>query len=184
MDGDAVKRPSCVCDADPDSASGRVALAFARQGSHRPGRAHISASGSSAGRFDIRNGPRGYPIKLRGHAWEPRCVQHVSLDRVCRPTLRFPPLAPAGGGSPASWVLSRRYDFLPPLPPHFVTFVWRYQRSLVVFAPQRTSAPPRPGVRDPVSPAGSSLRKRQELASSWGISIVHSLVFSRRRQDC
>ena len=28
--------------------------------------------------------------------------------------------------SPASSVLPKRYDFLPPLPPHFVTFVWRY----------------------------------------------------------
>ena len=27
---------------------------------------------------------------------EPRCVQHVSLDRVCWPTLRFPPLGPPG----------------------------------------------------------------------------------------
>jgi hypothetical protein len=25
---------------------------------------------------------------------EPRCVRHVSLDRVCRPTLRFPPQGP------------------------------------------------------------------------------------------
>ncbi len=28
------------------------------------------------------------------------------------------------------------------------------QRSLVVFAPRRTSAPPKPGVGNPVSPAG------------------------------
>ena len=27
---------------------------------------------------------------------EPRCVQHVSLDRVCRPTPRFPPQGPPG----------------------------------------------------------------------------------------
>ena len=27
---------------------------------------------------------------------EPRCVPHVSLDRVCRPTLRFPPQGPPG----------------------------------------------------------------------------------------
>ena len=26
--------------------------------------------------------------------FEPRCVRHVSLDRVCRSTLRFPPLGP------------------------------------------------------------------------------------------
>jgi len=28
--------------------------------------------------------------------------------------------------SPASTLLSKRYDFLPPIPPHFVAFVWRY----------------------------------------------------------
>ena len=58
------------------------------------------------------------------------------------------------------------------------------QRSLVLFAPQRTSAPPWPGVGDPVSPAGNSLRNRQDLPSSWGIPIVRLHMFSRRRQDC
>ena len=46
------------------------------------------------------------------------------------------------------------------------------QRSLVLFAPRRTSAPPRPGVGHPVAPAGISLRKRQDLPSSWGTPIV------------
>ena len=54
----------------------------------------------------------------------------------------------------------------------------------VLFAPRRTSAPPKPGVVIPVAPAGSSLRKRQDLASSWGTPIVRSHMFSRRRQDC
>jgi len=89
------------------------------------------------------------------------------------PTPRFPPLAPAGDRSPASQVLSRRYDILLPIPPHFVAFVWRYLSvSLVLFAPQRTSAPPRPGVGNPVSPTGMSLRKRQDLPSSWRTPIV------------
>ena len=57
-------------------------------------------------------------------------------------------------------------------------------RSLVLFAPRRTSAPPRPGVVNPVSPSGSSLRRRQDLASSWGTPIIRSLMFSRRRRDC
>ena len=47
-------------------------------------------------------------------------------------------------------------------------------RSLVLFAPRRTSAPPKPGVVIPVSPAGSPLRKRQDLASSWGTPCVRS----------
>ena len=80
--------------------------------------------------------------------------------------------------SPASTVLSKRYDFLPPIPPRFVAFAWRYLGvSLVEFAPRRTSVPPRPGVGHPVSPAGISARKRQDLPSSWGIPIVRLHMF-------
>ena len=32
----------------------------------------------------------------------------------------------SGASSPASSVLSKRYDFLTLIPPHFVAFVWRY----------------------------------------------------------
>ena len=32
----------------------------------------------------------------------------------------------SGASSPASSVVSKRYDFLPPIPPHFVAFAWRY----------------------------------------------------------
>ena len=39
---------------------------------------------------------------------------------------RFPPLVPAGSRSPASAVLSRRYDFPSSVPPRFVAFAWRY----------------------------------------------------------
>jgi hypothetical protein len=45
-------------------------------------------------------------------------------------------------------------------------------RSLVRFAPRRTSAPSRPGVGHPVTPAGMSRRRRQDLPSSWGTPIV------------
>jgi hypothetical protein len=41
-----------------------------------------------------------------------------------------------------------------------------------VFAPRRTSEPPGPGVGHPVSPSGYSLRKRQDLPSSWRTPIV------------
>ena len=47
-------------------------------------------------------------------------------------------------------------------------------RSLVLFAPRGTSAPPRPGVCNPVSPAGFSQRKRQDLPGSWGTPSVRS----------
>jgi len=50
--------------------------------------------------------------------------------------------------------------------------------ALVLFAPRRTSAPPRPGVGHPVSPAGMVPRKRQDLASSWGTPIVRLHMFS------
>ena len=48
---------------------------------------------------------------------------------------------------------------------------------LVVFAPRRTSAPPGPGVGNPVSPAGILPRKRQDLPSSWGTSIIRLHMF-------
>ena len=44
--------------------------------------------------------------------------------------------------------------------------------SLVAFAPWRTSEPPRPGVGNPVSPAGMLPRKQQDLPSSWGTSVI------------
>ena len=55
-----------------------------------------------------------------------RCIRRVSQKRFHDPTPRFPPPAPAGSGSPVSAVLSRRYDFLPLVPPHFVAFARQY----------------------------------------------------------
>ena len=40
----------------------------------------------------------------------------------------LPSTGSSGASSPASSVLSRRYDFLPSVPPHFVPFTWRYLR--------------------------------------------------------
>jgi hypothetical protein len=40
----------------------------------------------------------------------------------------LPSTGSSGASSPASTVLSRRYDFLPPVPPHFVSFAWRCLR--------------------------------------------------------
>ena len=48
----------------------------------------------------------------------------------------------------------------------------------VVFALRRTSASPRSGAAHPVAPAGISPRRRQDLPSSWAISIVRLHVFS------
>jgi hypothetical protein len=85
---------------------------------------------------------------------EPRCVRHVSLDQVRRPTLRFPPQGPPGRvpllqryyqSATTSCRPSRRTS----LPSFGGTSV-----SLVGFAPRRTSAPPGPGVGNPVAPTG------------------------------
>ena len=49
-----------------------------------------------------------------------------SQQRFHDPASRFPRQGPGRSGSPASTVLSGCYDFLPPIPPHFVSFAWRY----------------------------------------------------------
>ncbi len=41
---------------------------------------------------------------------------------------------PLGSRSPASQILSGHYDFLPPVPPHFVAFAWRYHGSIRLFS--------------------------------------------------
>ncbi len=59
--------------------------------------------------------------------------------------------------SPASSVLSTRYDFLPPVSPHFVAFAWRYHGNTRDFAPHAAECcGVGPGVYNPVSPAGVS----------------------------
>jgi hypothetical protein len=120
------------------------------RGSHRPVRARIRAYGSSDHGFAAyvithpklerppqvanechlrrRFRQRCYPLLFRGH--DGRISMHSSCFSrgFHEPTPRFPPRAPVGDRSPASTVLSRRYDLLPPISPHFVAFVWRYLR--------------------------------------------------------
>jgi hypothetical protein len=90
----------------------------------------------------------------------------------------------SGASSPASSVLPERYDFLPPIPLRFVTFAWRYLslHSLSSLLGGECPAKAWSWLARCLQP-GISLRRRQDLASSWGISIVHSHMFSRRRQD-
>src|SRR5215831_7041203 len=109
-----------------DKPFGWVALAVTRQGSHGPGRACINASGSSTDSLALPEGP-------------PRLSEHVawtgggaSMCPTCFPRSALPAGASlpspgsSGASSPASAVLSKRYDFLPPVPPRFVAFAWRY----------------------------------------------------------
>jgi len=60
----------------------------------------------------------------------------------------------SGASSPASTVLSKRYDILPPSRRTSFPSLGDTSVPLVMFAPWRTSEPPRPGVGNPVSPAG------------------------------
>src|SRR4030065_204707 len=79
-----------------------------------------------------------------------------------------------GASSPASTVLSGRYDFLPPLSPRFVSFAWRYHpRALVSLA--RGRALPRTGILELVTRylrPGCCRWRRQDLLRSWGTPIV------------
>jgi hypothetical protein len=128
-------------------------------------------------------GPRSCSPEYLGHADEPRCVQHVSLGRAGR---RFASLHRVLRGEFPCFIGTIKALRLPAAHPSALRCLRLAipPRSLVLFATRRTSAPPRPGVGKPVSPAGSSLRKRQDLPGSWGTPSVRSLMFSRRRQDC
>ena len=82
-----------------------------------------------------------------------------------------------GRRSPASPVLSRRYDALPPsrrasFPSHGGTSV-----ALTNFAPWRVSAPPGPGVVARYLQPGICRGANRVLPSSWGTSIVRLHMF-------
>ena len=99
--------------------SGRVALAVTRQGSHRPVRAHIRAYGSLASRLAARKGPKA----IRSSS----SMCSASFPRLSLlADTSLPSTGSSGASSPVSTVLSKRYDFLPPVPPRFVAFAWRY----------------------------------------------------------
>jgi hypothetical protein len=118
-------------------------------------------------------GPRGDPSESRGHADEPRCVRHVSLGRACRRLASLHGVL--RGEFPRSRGTIKALRLPAARPAALRCLRWAVPpRPLVRFAPRRTSAPSGPGVVDPVSPAGSSLRRRQDLASSWGTPIVRS----------
>jgi hypothetical protein len=79
-----------------------------------------------------------------------------------------------GASSPASAVLSGRYDFLPSIPPRFVSFAWRYHPSARV-SPARGRALPRAGLLELVTRylrPGKRQWKRQDLLRSWGTPMV------------
>ena len=114
-----------------------------------------------------------------------RGIRRVSQKRFHESASRFPPLAPAGCCSPTSSVLSRRYDALQPSRRTSFPSFGGTSVTLVVFAPRRPSAPPRPGVGHPVSPAGISPRRRAgspKFPGNPNCPFAHVPI--RRRQDC
>ena len=88
------------------------------------------------------------------------------------------PRVPDGASSPASAVLSGRYDFLPPFSPHFVSFAWRYHSSARVSPAPRPSVP-RAGLLELVTrylQPGIVQWKRQDLLRSWGTPCALALL--------
>lgn len=78
---------------------------------------------------------------------EPRCVRHVSLDQICRPTLRFPPQGPPG-----------RVPLLQ----------WYYQSATTSCRPsRRTSLPSFGGTSASTRCVRSSADERAAEAWSW-----------------
>jgi hypothetical protein len=114
---------------------------------------------------------------------EPRSTRHVSLDRVCRSTLCFPPLGPPGEFPSFNGTI-KRYDFLLLVSPHFVSFAWRYLGALVVFAPWQTSELPEPGVVNPVLRRDVAEEATGSPKFLGNLNHPFAHVPNRRRQDC
>ena len=95
------------------------------------------------------------------------------------------PRVPGGASSPASAVLSGRYDFLPPVSPRFVAFAWRYHSQRSCFARTRPSAAAggSPGVGHPVSPAGKLVSGNGRISYVPGEPRLCSCPALRPRQD-
>src|SRR3990167_376080 len=109
-----------------------------------------------------------YPSLSRRHDSGVRGLRHVSLQRSDNSTPRFPPPGPRGASSPASTVLSGRYDFLSSVPPHFVAFAWRYHPSARV-SPARGRALPRAGILELVT--------RYLRPGDWSVETTGSPTF-------
>ena len=60
--------------------------------------------------------------------------------RVLRFGFPFPPPGPSWCGFPGFAGTMRSSDSLPPIPPHFVSFAWRYHAALAVSLPDMSSA--------------------------------------------
>jgi len=75
------------------------------------------------------------------------------------------PPGPRGSRSPASTVLSGRYDSRPPFPPRFVAFAWRYRSDACLFASAdgKRQASADLGLGHPVAPAAGEIAPTPRL---------------------
>ena len=91
-----------------------------------------------------------------------RCIRRVSQKRFHKFDVSLPSTgSPEGSEFPSFAGTIKTLRRPAAILPHFVSFAWQYLGCTRYFAPRRTSAPPRPGVGNPVSPAGNSPRSEQ-----------------------
>ena len=120
--------------------------------------AHLGRLGLLRPGFQLFGSPRRLPdMTTVPHGDLHRRDFHPQVQQLA--SLRSLPRVLDGASSPASSVLSGRYDFLPLLSPCFVAFAWRYHSSARVSPALRPSAAVggSPGVGHPVSPTGYSV---------------------------
>ena len=101
-------------------------------GSHRSGRAELPHPAPRA--MDSQN-LNGYPFLFRADGAGAQCPRHLSLERVhgtASPSLHRVSHRPGFPGFNGTMGCS---ESLPPIPPHFVAFVWRYHMRAGSFAP-------------------------------------------------
>ncbi len=161
-----------------------MAVGVTTHGSHRSVRARIRATVPLTldSPYKKRLHARAAILGRYGDTW----YRVRSLGRSSRPRFQcqtppygfpFPPPGSSGTSSPASSVLSKRYDALPPSRRTSFPSLGGTSVPLVVFAPKRTSEPLglelvtrclHPGVR-----RGAN----RILPSSWGTTIVRLHMF-------
>ena len=111
---------------------------------------------------------------------------------ACFPRLSLPAdasLSSTGSSeasSPASTVLSRRYDFLPPFSPRFVAFAWQYHGSirLLSYLPPPPNAERRAWSWSPGIPIRIFFRGDDRTSQVLGEPHYPFAHVLRLRQDC
>lgn len=99
--------------------------------------------------------PVRYPVEFRGGAARDRCLGHLSLSRSHQSAFPFLHGVP-WGRFPRFTGTTKVSDSLPPIPPHFVSFVQRYRPALGVRSRRAPRAPPAgQGTWSPSSPCRS-----------------------------